>query len=735
MATTTVAKLRTQFFSYLFGESQRGYLCIATADPSKQKTTFTQHFFEWPTQKANMASFLEQVSKTKNVWFCVNLLEEKKRSKDVCMPTNIVWADLDLVTPDECDPKPTAVLKSSPGRYQGFWRLATDLMPPDVCEDYSRKIAYHIGADKSGWDLTQLLRVPYTRNFKYDDGPEVELLYAAQLRVPQSIFEALPDPEIIKAEQDNPLDPVGEIPDLTTLPPPEQVMYKFAHKLIPTGFNALYAEEPHESDDWSARMWRLLCTCFETGMERKEVFAIALTAKCNKFARDGRPASYLWREVMKAEGLNRRSQTESGKFKPLIFPELVVPEEIAEEVDKNFISEYKTWATAATDAIVEYHELCCFIMLSVLVSSGVYLDLEHSELAPNLWGLVLGDSTLTRKTTAMNMVKDMILDIDQDLLLANDGSAEGLVSSLSTRPNRVSMFARDEVTGFFDAINKKDYLAGLPQLLTELYDVPTVLVRQLRKETITINKPYFIFFGGGIKEKVHSLLSEEYILSGFLPRFLVVCGETDLTRIRRTGPATKSGVESKQNLMDRLRHLHATYTQTAESSIGGQLISLPKRYEAKLSDEAWEVFGSYEDLLTKVASESPNRMLALPTFTRMAFHILKMSVLLAVTENDPNENNTIAVSDLHVKQAASYVQRWGKYSIELIENTGLSFTERSLQKVMGQVRRSPGLTKSRIMNNIRLGSREANDILTTLSDRGMIRVEKDGNGLRIFPVE
>lgn len=735
MATTTVAKLRTQFFSYLFGESQRGYLCIATADPSKQKTSFNQHFFEWPNQKANMASFLEQVSKTKNVWFCVNLLEEKRRTKDVCMPTNIVWADLDLVTPDECDPRPTAAMKSSPGRYQGFWRLATDLLPPDVCEDYSRKLAYSVGADKSGWDLTQLLRVPYTRNFKYDDGPEVELLYAAELRVPQSIFEALPDPKIIEAEIDNPLDPIGEIPDLTSLPSPEQVMYKFSHKLLSTGFGPLYNEEPHDSDDWSARMWRLLCTCFEQGMERKEVFSIALTAKCNKYVRDGRPASYLWREVMKAEGTNRRSLADDGKLKPLVFPELVVPEEIAEDIDKNFISQYKSWATAATDAVVEYHELCCFIMLSVLVSSGVYLDLEHGELAPNLWGLVLGDSTLTRKTTAMNMVKDIILELDPDLLLANDGSAEGLITSISTRPNKVSLFARDEVTGFFDAINKKDYLAGLPQLLTELYDVPTVLVRQLRKETITINKPYFIFFGGGIKEKVHQLLNEDYILSGFLPRFLVVCGETDLTRIRRTGPATKSGVESKQNIMDRLRHLHALYTQTAEMNIAGQSTTLPKRYAARLTDEAWEIFGSYEDELTRIAAASPNRMLALPTFTRLAFHILKMSVLLAVTDNDPDENSTIQIDATHVRQAASYVQRWGRYSIEMIENTGLSFTERALQKVMNQITRNPGLTKSRIMNNIRLSSREANDILTTLADRGMIRVNKEGNGLRIYPVE
>lgn len=735
VATATVAKLRVDFFSYLFGDNPQGYICIAIADPNKAKTSFKQHFFNWPRQKNEIATFIEQVYRSKNVWFCTSLLNERKRNKEACIAGNIVWADLDIVTPDECKPKPTAAIKSSPGRYQGYWRLDVDSIPPDVQEDYSRKIAYNNGADKSGWDLTQLLRVPFTKNFKYPDEPEVELIYAAETRAPVEIFEHLPDPVIVDVEVVSPLDePVEGMPDLENLPDYGSILYKYEYKLRDTGFHDLFSNIPHESEDWSALMWRLIMVCFEGGMNREEVMSITTAAKCNKYVRDNRPASYLWREVVKGEGRARRSMADNGVVKPLIFPTLVDYDDAKTEIDQSLIGEYKRWACVATDAIEEYHELCGFIMLSATVASGLYLDTSWGELAPNLWGLVLGDSTLTRKTTAMNMAKDILLEIDPEILMATDGSAEGIVTRLADRPNRTSMFFRDEVTGFFDAINKKDYLANMPELMTQLYDVPKLLIRQLRKETITIEKPYFIFFGGGIKDKVHQLLTEEYILSGFLPRFLVVYGDTDLSRIRRTGPATALTQNSKFDIMDRVKGLYGQYNQSAEINILGQIATVPRRFEAKLTNDAWEQYGDFEDLLTKTAAGSPNSMLALPTFTRLGFSLLKMSMILAACENEPDTINTLKVEKKHVTQAAWFIQKWGRYSVQMIENTGLSFLEKNVQKMLASIKRHPGATKSFFMQTHKFQSREVNDLLQTLVDRGLIRIEKEGNGLRLWPI-
>jgi P4 family phage/plasmid primase-like protien len=48
-------------------------------------------------------------------------------------------------------------------------------VPPEIGEDLNRRLAHALGADKSGWDLTQLLRPPGTKNRKYPDTPAVEV--------------------------------------------------------------------------------------------------------------------------------------------------------------------------------------------------------------------------------------------------------------------------------------------------------------------------------------------------------------------------------------------------------------------------------------------------------------------------------------------------------------------------------------------------------------------------------
>jgi hypothetical protein len=93
------------------------------------------------------------------------------------------------------------------------------------------------------------------------------------------------------------------------------------------------------------------------------------------------------------------------------------------------------------------------------------------------------------------MAMDFLAELDPDCLLATSGSVEGVLSGLADRPKKTSMYFRDEVAGFFSEIQKKDYLSGMAEALAHLYDCPAIDHRRLRKETITIVSPVFIFFG------------------------------------------------------------------------------------------------------------------------------------------------------------------------------------------------------------------------------------------------
>ena len=261
-------------------------------------------------------------------------------------------------------------------------------------------------------------------------------------------------------------------------------------------------------------------------------------------------------------------------------------------------------------------------------------DTSYGLMVPNLWGLILGDSTLSRKTTAMRMMMDIIAGLDSDMILATDGSAEGLLSGLSTRPNKTSIFYKDEISGFFDSMNKKDYLAGMAETLTALYDVPAIFTRRLRKETIIIESPAFVLFGGGVRDRVYETINEEYVLSGFLPRFLVVSGETDMSRLRPTGPATDVGIAKRSALVGAFADLYESYATDVTTTIGGQKMRLPSRIVASLTDDAWMKYAELETLMVIKASESTLSQMALPTFERLSKSMLKLSMVLACTANN-----------------------------------------------------------------------------------------------------
>lgn len=722
---TNTSTLRVQFFDYLFG-ADVGFLCICTRQAHK-KETFKQYFFKWPEQRGSIAAFIDQSIHRKDVWFCTSLLERSERKKEFCLPSDLIWADLDTCNPDVVDPKPTVIIESSPHRYQALWKLDKKL-EPYLQEAYAKRIAYKYnenGADPSGWDLTQLLRVPYTFNYKYEDVegsevPEVKVLRAFETKVPAGLFAALP-----KVQEKGEVEQIP-LPDMEEVPAADTVIYKYAPYLRRTAFNTLFLEEPKADDDWSRILWRLMNICLESGMSNEEVFAVCLEAKCNKYVRDDRSPHHLWQDILRADAGQRRLTLITGKFEALTMPELVKDVDVSD----SFIEVYKSWAIVATDAVEQYHELSAAILLSAMLASGIRLETSYGQIIPNLWGLVLGDSTLTRKTTAMRMAMDIITDVDADILLATDGSAEGLLTGLSARPYRTSIFYKDEVSGFVDSINRKDYLAGMPETLTQLYDVPRLYTRRLRKETITISSPVFIFFGGGIRDKVYSLLTDEYVLSGFLPRFLIVSGEADISRIRRTGPATKNTNENRANIVEKMKYLYDMYNAKTTIEVMGQQAEINKEYEAQLSTEAWELYGEIEFQMAQTASNSEISMLALPTFERMSRSILKLAILLAAARQEP-DGLKISVSKKDVLQATHYIQKWGVFTIDMLQNAGKGMPERRLEKVLRTIQKNPDSTRSRIMQAHNLYKREADEILGTLEDRGLIMQTKEGRGMRV----
>jgi hypothetical protein len=164
-----------------------------TEPESRRLTNCKSAFFQYPEEIAHTEHIcLGHSFEGREVYFCAHLLNRQRRIKANAAPLLALYADGDGATVEDGIPEPTAVVQSSPGREQFYWRLASP-MPPGEAELLNRRLAYAMGADESGWDLTQLLRVPGTQNHKYPEAPVVKILALRNKRYdPQELCAMLP---------------------------------------------------------------------------------------------------------------------------------------------------------------------------------------------------------------------------------------------------------------------------------------------------------------------------------------------------------------------------------------------------------------------------------------------------------------------------------------------------------------------------------------------------------------
>lgn len=737
----TVEKLRLEFFDLIFGDEE-GKLCIATKHKDRGKVSFKRFFFDWPKQQAEMLTFISSKEKASDVYFSTALFSRSTAKKEFARPTKIVWADLDTCKPEDVSPSPPIVLETSPGRFHALWTLV-GFVPPEVAEGYARSLAYRYapeGADKNGWDIGQLLRVPLTHNFKKEyqatggEYPTVEIERMLDLPVPDEVFESMPPPD--NARRNGSLIDVG-MPDLDTLPAADDVIKQFWIAIDDQrAYLDLYETEPDSHDDWSKRQWRLIHMSLEAGMSPAEAFAVVRSAKCNKYARDNRPDRYLWLEVQKANSRHRviaSYATASETFTmPVIYKE-------GEAKDFTFVDLYREWGVAATDAPVQFHDMGAFMVMSSLMAGNLQLPVRHGMIRPNLWGLVLGETTLSRKTTTTRMAMELIAHIDSELLLATDGSIEGILSGM--RSNAVNVFFRDEVSGFFDSINKREYLSGMQEMMTQMYDVPPMIRRTLRKETIVVEHPAFIFFGGGIREQAYAALQERAVTSGFLPRFLIVSGESKVDDFQPIGPAIGAGFNVDEKSKPVFQHSHDMYNiynRTSKIKLTGhgeeQEIEKPLLVNVNLSSDAWERVQATEMTLIKAGHDTALKGMMLPTMQRLSTSMLKMATLIGASRQEPVDG-VITVELRDVLSASRYIQDWGNYSIDAVLNVGKGTSERELMKVLRAIKNKPGIPRSDLMRAHHLSKREMDEISATLLDRGHVMFEKIGKAYHYTAID
>lgn len=209
-----------------------------------------------------------------------------------------LYADLDEVDPRTITPVPTLAWETSPGRYQCLWLLDRDI-PRRRLEQLNQRMTYYVGADKGGWSLTKVLRVPGSVSHKRDEPFRVRLISLTTKRhrvhSVTDLTELLRDVETSGATSAN-----STVPAMGDIPTPAAAIKRNRRKMTARAKQLIRVDTILQSDDRSARMWELMVSLVRSRVKPVDILAIVRSTKWNKYAGQRRELAQLWREINKA---------------------------------------------------------------------------------------------------------------------------------------------------------------------------------------------------------------------------------------------------------------------------------------------------------------------------------------------------------------------------------------------------------------------------------------------------
>ncbi len=233
------------------------------------------HAFKWPVKRSKLKAFFKKYSDINyHLYFCPLPFSGNKRRRDLVIGSSLLWADLDEANPRTIIPIPSIAWETSPGRYSCLWRLKKFYNCKEI-EEVNRNVTYVTGADKAGWDLTQVLRIPGTINLKYDTKPRSKFLWWNDKKFS-----------------------IKDMPKFISTPDYKKTLKKVKGKIKPSTMKLLKTKVVTEGKR-SDVIWRLNNELHEQGLNGDEVYVLIKNSNWNKFAGRHDEERQLRREIEK----------------------------------------------------------------------------------------------------------------------------------------------------------------------------------------------------------------------------------------------------------------------------------------------------------------------------------------------------------------------------------------------------------------------------------------------------
>ncbi len=187
----------------------------------------------------------------------------------------------------------------------------------------------------------------------------------------------------------------------------------------------------------------------------------------------------------------------------------------------HFIGRYIAYCSLQTDAATEYHEAGALALLALATPMlRVRLAPYPGGLKTNLYLLLVGPSTRSRKSTAQGLAIDIAQYLKPNSTLDARMTTEAMIGRLADRPNSPTIWPPDEFGMTIAEIGRREFLRGIEELLLTLYGGKDYTYAT-KMDSVEIRNPHLSVLAASTAEAL-ALAGPTAMLGGLLPRFGVV---------------------------------------------------------------------------------------------------------------------------------------------------------------------------------------------------------------------
>lgn len=392
---------------------------------------------------------------------------------------------------------------------------------------------------------------------------------------------------------------------------------------------------------------------------------------------------------------------------------------------EGFLEHYVAYASAHTDAPIEYHLGCGFGLMSSVVGRRAIEPLFRSY--PNLWILLLGPTTIFRKTTSLRIANRLLRKFAPESLIASDFSPQSLLGAVAEQQGGPAVFFRDETSGLFRAITRHGYMAGMSEILIKLFDGDPCS-RKLRKEEINVEAPYLVWFGGAVTEKLLGAVGEEEIFSGLMVRFILI-NPLGKGPFKPLTYASSEEAWQEEDLLSRLSGIKDKLQTPWSLALGNGFFQGDEPYYFVLRQEALKRFNHY---IRKLEGEALGDPIVEKINSRTGPLALKLMMLLACDhwQKCGHQLNAVFVGLDILLKALYYAELFRIHAVRTLSQVGDTSRERSYDRIVAFIKTHPGTPRGKLMRRFKLNAREMTEVRQTLIERGLILIRSQRTGSR-----